>query len=185
MVQYKNCWCSNYVPGDSSSTGDCSVACPGYPYENCGDQSKGLYGYVALGPSPSGTRGASSPSPSPSQQQVSNTPQPVSTQLLLLTSVIVTTHTASTAPLGPLVPSTSTSLQPSGAASPVTTIDKVLTILPQTSSQSPKPVTVQDTVTATPSVLVSVVSVVCLPSFLVFSILIQAFCLSIGADHRL
>lgn len=53
------------------------MACPGYPYENCGDQSAGLFGYVALGPSPSGTQGSapsssaapySSPSPVVSYQ---------------------------------------------------------------------------------------------------------------------
>ena len=38
------------------------MACPGYPYENCGDQAAGLFGYVALGPSPSGTQGSAASS---------------------------------------------------------------------------------------------------------------------------
>ena len=88
VVQGTSCWCSNYIPASQSSTSSCGVACPGYPYENCGDQSSGLFGYVALGPSPSGTQGAASSSaasssaaPSPS----SNSPsayadQAVSTQ---------------------------------------------------------------------------------------------------------
>ena len=62
VVQGTSCWCSNYIPASQSSTGSCSVACPGYPYENCRDQSSGLFGYVALGPSPSGTQGAASSS---------------------------------------------------------------------------------------------------------------------------
>lgn len=58
VVQYKSCWCSNYVPADTASSSSCGVACPGYPFESCGDASSGFYGYVALGPSPSGTKGS-------------------------------------------------------------------------------------------------------------------------------
>ena len=60
IVQYKQCWCSNYIPADQQSIGDCSQECPGYPEELCGNQSGDLYGYVALPNPPSGTMGGSS-----------------------------------------------------------------------------------------------------------------------------
>lgn len=46
------------MPGVTTSTGDCSEACPGYPDDKCG--GSGLYGYIALDLNPSGTEGASS-----------------------------------------------------------------------------------------------------------------------------
>ncbi len=55
IVQGESCWCSNYAPGDTTSLSECDVACPGFGYEYCGDSSKGVFGYVALGPSASGT----------------------------------------------------------------------------------------------------------------------------------
>lgn len=69
IVQYQNCWCSNYAPGGDNET--CSQTCPGFPQENCGDLAQGLYGYLALGPKPSGTGAPSSSS--------SSTAAPVST----------------------------------------------------------------------------------------------------------
>ena len=166
VVQYQDCWCSNYAPGDATSTGDCSVPCPGYPFESCGDQSSGLFGYVALGPAPSGTRGASSPSnspsSSPSQPQSPNPSQPVSTQLSPFTSVTMTADAASTHSPGPFG-SLAFSLQPSGAVSSIDFITDVLILVSQSSPppDPPSPTTVQDTVTATPSVSISMVSVVC------------------------
>ena len=64
IVQYQSCWCSNYAPAQTTSTGSCSENCPGYPYENCGSQSGSLFGYIALNKSPSGTLGVSSTSAS-------------------------------------------------------------------------------------------------------------------------
>lgn len=59
IVQDSNCWCSDYVPDESTQTdtGDCNTSCPGYPDDTCGGD--GLYGYMDLGQSPSGTKGAS------------------------------------------------------------------------------------------------------------------------------
>ncbi|KAI9894720.1 MAG: hypothetical protein M1814_002076 [Vezdaea aestivalis] len=66
ILQGKSCWCSNYAPSTTNSNGDCNKGCPGFPQEKCGDESSGLFGYVALGPAPSGTRGVSSSQPSQS-----------------------------------------------------------------------------------------------------------------------
>lgn len=56
IVQGYNCWCSNYVPGITSSSSNCDTKCPGYD-EFCGGD--GFYGYIALNKAPLGTLGAS------------------------------------------------------------------------------------------------------------------------------
>lgn len=72
IVQWQSCWCSNYVPADQTSTGDCSQQCPGYPDESCGSEDDGLYGYIALNRAPSGTMGASSETQQTSTAYVSS-----------------------------------------------------------------------------------------------------------------
>ena len=77
IVQYQNCWCSNYAPADVVSVDECNVECPGFGYENCGNQSAGLYGYIQLNVQPSGTIGGSSSTASSTQ---TSSTQPASTQ---------------------------------------------------------------------------------------------------------
>lgn len=60
VLQGKNCWCSDLVPGTQASTSNCNSKCPGYPTDLCGNPDDGLFGYVALGKPPSGTAGGSS-----------------------------------------------------------------------------------------------------------------------------
>lgn len=60
IVQGSTCWCSNYAPADTVPVTECNEACPGWPYEFCGSPNSGLYGYLALSDSPSGTVGAPS-----------------------------------------------------------------------------------------------------------------------------
>ncbi|KAG9230641.1 hypothetical protein BJ875DRAFT_149703 [Amylocarpus encephaloides] len=69
VVQDEGCWCSNYVPGTTAS--GCTQTCPGYPEELCG--GSGVYGYIALAKSPSGTKGAASSSVA----STSSTPAPM------------------------------------------------------------------------------------------------------------
>ena len=141
VVQFKDCWCSNYAPGGASDGSSCSVDCPGYPFEKCGDKQQGLYGYIALGPEPAGTQGGSSSS-SPFQTAQSSYQPSVSIQFSVSTAA-----------------TTSRGGSPSQShTSP--SLTQFLTIFLQNSPDR-SPVTVQDTVTATPSVQVSVVSVVC------------------------
>ncbi|KAI6797675.1 hypothetical protein KC350_g16544 [Hortaea werneckii] len=45
IVQWQDCWCSNYAPANQQSIGDCDQYCPGYDYENCGNEDKGLVGF--------------------------------------------------------------------------------------------------------------------------------------------
>ncbi|KFY88908.1 hypothetical protein V500_06059 [Pseudogymnoascus sp. VKM F-4518 (FW-2643)] len=55
IVQDKDCWCSNYAPGASTtSTDKCNTECPGYPDDLCG--GKGLYGYIKLDKDVVGTK---------------------------------------------------------------------------------------------------------------------------------
>lgn len=74
IVQWKNCWCSNYIPRDQQSTGNCNQQCPGYPGDLCGNQGQGLYGYIALSKAPSGTAGAISSAQPTSAQPTSSPP---------------------------------------------------------------------------------------------------------------
>ena len=178
VVQDQSCWCSNYAPADTTSTSDCSEACPGYPYENCGSASSGLFGYVALGKAPSGTIGASA---STSTTSTSTTPTPTTTPTTSDTVQAVSTQPLPGGPLGTTflpeaTPSSTNStplilptvLPPPGpptaiplAASPRLP-PHVLTSSSQTifsPSPSPDPVTVQDTVTESPSVSISFVPI--------------------------
>jgi len=55
ILQGDGCWCSDVAP--ATNTTGCTNSCPGYPPDKCGGD--GLYGYIALGPNPSGTSGPS------------------------------------------------------------------------------------------------------------------------------
>nr|OQO31844.1 hypothetical protein B0A51_00850 [Rachicladosporium sp. CCFEE 5018] len=82
IVQYQQCWCSNYIPAEQLGTGSCDTPCPGYPDESCGNNNSGLFGYVPLRRQPSGTAGvvsstqASSTTPTPTPSSTSTTPTP-------------------------------------------------------------------------------------------------------------
>ncbi|KIW02459.1 hypothetical protein, variant 1 [Verruconis gallopava] len=60
ILQGENCWCSNYIPQEQTSTSSCNTPCPGYPSDTCGNTSEGLYGYIKLNLAASGTASAAS-----------------------------------------------------------------------------------------------------------------------------
>lgn len=62
VIQYNNCWCSNYIPSTTTDITDCQKDCPGFPNEKCGDKDAGLYIYIEMAGQPSGTAGGSQPS---------------------------------------------------------------------------------------------------------------------------
>ncbi|KAF2846464.1 hypothetical protein T440DRAFT_492741 [Plenodomus tracheiphilus IPT5] len=62
VIRYTDCWCTDFIPADQEDTSACQVGCPGFPAENCGDKDKGLYIYIKMAGSPSGTQGGSQPS---------------------------------------------------------------------------------------------------------------------------
>ncbi|KAF2015527.1 hypothetical protein BU24DRAFT_180013 [Aaosphaeria arxii CBS 175.79] len=71
VIQYKDCWCSNYIPEAQDDTSDCDGTCPGFPSEICGSNSGDKFVYIPIdGKKPSGTKGASEPT------QVSTTSSP-------------------------------------------------------------------------------------------------------------
>lgn len=184
VVQDTNCWCSNYAPSDTVDVGSCSETCPGYGFEQCGSLSEGLYGYVALNKGPSGTTGPSSSSSSiptsTSTSTSSSTPIPSSTQSVVsiqpvsspsptrsmtglqqsFASTLSFTSAADTGehPTFPFVGSSfsSLTLTTTNMARFGSRFDSYLQITPST----PDPVTVEQTVTARPSVVTSVVSIV-------------------------
>lgn len=134
VVQGQSCWCSNYAPADTTSTSDCSEACPGYPYENCGSQSSGLFGYVALGRPPLGTVGASpststtpTPTPTPTSTTIPTpTPTPTSTPTPAMSDAVqaVSTQPLPGRPLG-------TTSSPEATSSSTNSIPSILpTFLP-------------------------------------------------------
>ena len=65
VVQYQTCWCSNYIPAQQDSTGQCDQTCPGFPGDLCGNSNSALYGYIPLYNQPLGTAGAVSSAPPP------------------------------------------------------------------------------------------------------------------------
>jgi len=72
VLQYTDCWCSNYAPGDTASMNDCEVDCPGFPTEKCGNKDKDLFMYIEMDGQVSGTIGGSQPTSSaaaPSETQ--------------------------------------------------------------------------------------------------------------------
>lgn len=73
IVQDKNCWCSNYVPGNLVPASYCNATCPGYPDDLCGNLANGYFGYIAVGRSPSGTIGLSSSTTSTSTSTLVST----------------------------------------------------------------------------------------------------------------
>ncbi|KAI1434671.1 hypothetical protein GGR50DRAFT_387692 [Xylaria sp. CBS 124048] len=62
IVQEHSCWCSDFVPVQSSQvdTGKCDIKCPGWQPDTCGGD--GLFGYIDLARVPSGTAAGSSTS---------------------------------------------------------------------------------------------------------------------------
>lgn len=59
VLQYTDCWCSDYIPADQEDMSGCLQDCPGFPSDKCGNKDKGLYIYIKMDGTPSGTQGAS------------------------------------------------------------------------------------------------------------------------------
>ncbi|KAK0111540.1 hypothetical protein ONS95_001893 [Cadophora gregata] len=72
VVQWQTCWCTDYAP--SSSTTGCTLDCPGWQEEKCGNTSPSLFGYISLPSSPKGTKG-----PSAATSSVDQTPDTTTT----------------------------------------------------------------------------------------------------------
>lgn len=97
VIQYTNCWCSNYIPAEQEDNSACNVSCPGYPAENCGSKDKGLYIYIKMAGTPSGTQGGSQPSstdsaPQSSTRRVTSSSNPPTTTDQPKTSATVVTE---------------------------------------------------------------------------------------------
>ncbi|EMD92761.1 hypothetical protein COCC4DRAFT_139371 [Bipolaris maydis ATCC 48331] len=140
VIQYTDCWCSNYVPGDTTSTSDCLQDCPGFPDEKCGNKDEDLYIYVEMDGQPSGTEGGSQPSstaaaPSkqpqqsqPQSQQSTYAPPPAQVVTSIVTQKAETVEKTVTAEPDPTSSSSSSStdtMKPSSTPAPSRTQEPV------------------------------------------------------------
>ncbi|KAI9845707.1 MAG: hypothetical protein M1837_004540 [Sclerophora amabilis] len=146
VLQGSKCWCSDYVPGDTTSSGDCNDPCPGYPDDKCGSPSDDLFGYIALDKEPSGTRGGSSPSPT-STRPSSTTQSPSSSS-----SSAQTSRRPSSKPSS----SSSSRARPTTTETPTTSSTPSSTLTPST---SPEPKSSPPTTTWTPTPVTSVMTI--------------------------
>ena len=162
IVQGENCWCTNYAPADTTSLGSCNMPCPGFPFESCG--SNDTFGYIALNKAPLGTVGASesqSSTSSPAQAPTSISQvvsSPTSPQAVLHSSSFLAKVSSSLSKTIAAQLSSGNLFRASAFQQPSTST--VLTPSTQTTSLMPKPVTVHQTVTASPSVKISLVPIV-------------------------
>jgi hypothetical protein len=81
VLQYTDCWCSNYAPGVEANMDDCRKDCPGFPDEKCGNKDLDLFMYIEMDGKVSGTIGGSQPTSSaaaPSETQAESTKAPTS-----------------------------------------------------------------------------------------------------------
>jgi len=99
ILQDKSCWCSNVAPADTTGVSGCSSPCPGYPSDQCGNASENLYGYIALGPSPSGTLAASTQSIPTSTSSQETTSSSSSSSTSATTQPVISVQTVAGQPV--------------------------------------------------------------------------------------
>ncbi|KAI6087132.1 hypothetical protein F4821DRAFT_119505 [Hypoxylon rubiginosum] len=141
VLQDDSCWCSNYVPDKTVQvdSSECNAACPGYPSDLCG--ADGLWEYIALEKSPSGTTGAST-------STQTSTPDPITRTVQNTVTVTPTVH-ATTSKSSTSVPDTTEE----------TTTEKTTTAQ-HTSTTTPSPSVSVHTVTAGGTVSLQTVTVI-------------------------
>merc|ERR1712000_707784 len=94
VVQWQTCWCTDYAP--SSSTSGCTLDCPGWQEEKCGNTDPSLYGYISLPASVSGTRGPSAATSSSANQNTVTSSALSTTSTREATTSTSSSNTAST-----------------------------------------------------------------------------------------
>ncbi|KAK8106092.1 hypothetical protein PG999_009451 [Apiospora kogelbergensis] len=94
VIQGQNCWCSDISPAKSVtvSTSKCNKKCSGYPDDTCGGD--GVWGYMALGKDPTGTKGGDNPSPPVTTAQNTVTLSPTTHDNPPVLTTVVTTKPA-------------------------------------------------------------------------------------------
>jgi cell wall integrity and stress response component len=96
IIQYKDCWCSNYIPRQQVNLNQCQKDCPGFPSEKCGSADDNLFIYIQNSGQPSGTAGGSSSSKPTSTIVSSSTLRPTSTQATSSSQEVTSTKPSST-----------------------------------------------------------------------------------------
>ncbi|KAJ6788766.1 hypothetical protein PWT90_03317 [Aphanocladium album] len=92
ITYQENCWCADDIPAKSNmlAMSDCNFPCLGYPYENCGGKGQDVYGYVSLGPQPSGTKTVGGGGSSATSKPTKSSSNVVQTVTVGGTTIIVT-----------------------------------------------------------------------------------------------
>ncbi|PQK08942.1 hypothetical protein BB8028_0001g10140 [Beauveria bassiana] len=130
ITSHENCWCSNYEPakGNVLDNKDCNFPCLGYPFEFCGGKNKDTFGYLSLGPQPSGTKGSSDSGSSSSTSSSSSSPSSSSSSST--SSKPESTSSSSTSSSTSLTQSSSSSTSASSSVTSTVTVGgKVTTII--------------------------------------------------------
>ncbi|KAK3078502.1 hypothetical protein LTS18_007347, partial [Coniosporium uncinatum] len=152
------CWCSNIAPADTTDVSNCNKPCPGFPYENCGSDN-GLFGYIALSMSPSGTAAASTPTSTEEPAPPTSTEEPATSTS---TEEPTTSPTPSTTDAPPPPPSTSapppSSSTTVAAPVPIITTATVTPIRQPITTWTPTPVTSVQLVTISGSAITQTVT---------------------------
>ncbi|KAB8298793.1 hypothetical protein EYC80_000967 [Monilinia laxa] len=148
IVQGQDCWCSDYVPGITTSTSDCNNPCPGYPDDTCGGDD--TYGYIALTKSPSGTKGATSASSTQTSTSTSSSSAKVTSSSSSPDAVtIYSTVTEVSSTDSPKTTSTSSSVAPTTSSTTQTTVaaQRSTTSSSTSSTWTPTPIVSLETIT--------------------------------------
>ncbi|WPH02857.1 Hypothetical protein R9X50_00572500 [Acrodontium crateriforme] len=116
VVQWKSCWCSNYIPADQQDTSNCDQGCPGYSQNQCGNLAEGLYGYVTVTNNPaSGTASGSQASSTSTQSSTAASSSSSSYS-------VQPSSTSSISSAAPSTTSVSSIVSPSISSTPTSTV---------------------------------------------------------------
>ncbi|QSZ32206.1 hypothetical protein DSL72_001778 [Monilinia vaccinii-corymbosi] len=151
IVKGQDCWCSDYAPGITTSTSDCSKPCPGYPDDTCGGVD--TYGYIELTKSPAGTKGGAAPTSAPptstSSEHVTASSSSTSSSTSPGAVTIISTVTETPSTDSPEIKPTSSPAPPPTSSTPPTTVaaPKSSTSGPPASTWTPTPIVSLETIT--------------------------------------
>ncbi|KAI1776529.1 hypothetical protein F4818DRAFT_439928 [Hypoxylon cercidicola] len=143
VIQDDSCWCSNYVPDESTQVDpdECNKSCSGFPSDTCGGD--GLWGYIGLVKEPAGTTGGSTSSPT-------STPDPITRTVQNTVTVTPTVHATTST-------STSTSVPDKDTTDRTTTTAHTTSTTP---TPTPSPSESVHTVTAGGTVSLQTITVI-------------------------
>ncbi|CAI4063352.1 Wsc4p SKDI_08G0140 [Saccharomyces kudriavzevii IFO 1802] len=150
VVQGYMCWCSDSEPSTQTSVGNCSGACPGYGYEECGNADENLFGYIYLGQTPLSSIQSveTSTAPSTSSASISTASSSAASSSITASSTLTTLDTTSLSATTTAPVPTSTGAS-SSISTPTSTTSSTSTPASTTSLTSTSTSTISSTSTPT------------------------------------